>query len=492
MTVTAGQDDNASDDSVTLTHTAAGGEYAGTTKDLPVTVDDDETLGLVLSKSSLSVTEGATAGETYTVKLSHQPTVEVTVTVSGHTGTDLTLTGLSGTNTLTFTATSWDTTQTVTVKAGEDDNAADDSITLAHTPAGVEYAGATKDLSVTVDDDETAEVLLSESSLGVDEGDTAGDTYTVKLSHAPTEAVTVTVTGQADTDLTITGLSDSNTLTSTTTSWDTAQTVTVKAGEDDNAADDSITLAHTAAGVEYAGATKDLSVTVDEDETLSVVLNKSSLTVGEGDTTGQTYTVKLSHQPTVEVTVTVSGHSGTDLTLTGLGTGSTLTFTTTDWETAQTVTVKAGEDSDAGNDSATLTHTAVGGEYTDAAAELAVTDDDDETLGLVLSESSLSVDEGDTTGEAYTVKLSDQPTVSVTVTVTGQAETDLTLTGLSGANTLTFTADDWDTAQTVTVAAAQDDDAIDEAVTLTHTAAGGEYEGVTKDLPVKVDDDETL
>ena len=43
-------------------------------------------------------------------------------------------------------------------------------------------------------------------------------------------------------------------------------------------------------------------MTVDGDETLGLVLSESSLTVGEGDTTGDTYTVKLSHQPTV------SGH----------------------------------------------------------------------------------------------------------------------------------------------------------------------------------------
>ena len=56
-------------------------------------------------------------------------------------------------------------------------------------------------------------------------------------------------------------------------------------------------------------------MTVDDDETVSVVLSKSSLTVVESDTAGQTYTVELSHEPSVEVTVTVTGQDQTDLNL---------------------------------------------------------------------------------------------------------------------------------------------------------------------------------
>ena len=51
---------------------------------------------------------------------------------------------------------------------------------------------------------------------------------------------------------------------------------------------------------------------MDDDETVSVVLSKSSLTVVEGDTAGQTYTVKC---PTSRrsTTVTVTGQDQTDL-----------------------------------------------------------------------------------------------------------------------------------------------------------------------------------
>ena len=262
---------------VTLAHAAAGGNYAGASGDLKVTVADDDR-GIVFDPTSLSVEEGDADGETYTVKLATQPSEEVTVTVSGQAGTDLSLTGLSA-NTLTFTTSNWDTAQTVTVKAGEDDDGSDDSVTLTHAAAGGDYAGASGDLKVTVADDDRG-IVFDPTSLTVPEGDTTGATYTVKLATQPSAEVTVTVSGQAGTDLMLSGLS-ANTLTFTTSNWDTAQTVTVKAGEDDDGSDDSVTLTHTAAGGNYAGASADLKVTVADNDR-GIVFDPTSLTVPEG------------------------------------------------------------------------------------------------------------------------------------------------------------------------------------------------------------------
>ena len=83
-----------------------------------------------------------------------------------------------------------------------------------------------------------------------------------------------------------------------------------------------------------------------------VTVSKTALTVTEQDTTGNSYTVVLDTQPTADVVVTVAGHAGTDVT----ATPNLLTFTATNWNTAQTVTVKAGDDV---NETVTLTHSAV-------------------------------------------------------------------------------------------------------------------------------------
>ncbi len=126
MTIKAGQDNDGANDTGTLTHTASGGDYVNVTKDLPVTVTDDDTAGVVLSETGLTVTEGDAAGSSYTVKLVTEPTGSVSVSITGQAGTDLSLSGPTlSSDTLTFTVDDWAMAQTVTVKAGHDERVND-------------------------------------------------------------------------------------------------------------------------------------------------------------------------------------------------------------------------------------------------------------------------------------------------------------------------------------------------------------------------------
>ena len=488
VTVTAVEDSDGANDGVTLLHTATGGNYAGVSAELAVTVTDNDRR-VVITPSTLTVDEGAATGRTYTVQLAAQPSSAVTVTVSGQASTDLRLSGLSADNTLSFSTTTWDTAQTVTVTAVEDADGANDGVTLLHTATGGNYVGVSAQLAVTVRDSDRG-VVLTPATLSVSEGAATGRTYTVQLAAQPSSAVTVTVSGQASTDLRLSGLSADNTLSFSTTTWDTAQTVTVTAVEDADGANDGVTLLHAATGGGYEGLSAELAVTVTDNDR-RVVIVPGTLTVDEGDATGSTYTVKLAAQPSEAVTVTVSGQASTDLRLSGLSVTNTLSFSTTSWDTAQTVTVTAVEDSDGANDGVTLLHTATGGNYVGVSAQLAVTVRDSDR-GVVITPGTLTVDEGDATGSTYTVKLAAQPSSAVTVTVSGQASTDLRLSGLSADNTLSFSTTSWDTAQTVTVTAVEDSDGANDGVTLLHTAAGGGYTGLSAELVVTDEDDETV
>ncbi len=82
---------------------------------------------LVLSVSSLTLTEGSSAS--YTVKLTAVPTATLTVYIAGTSGTDLSLEE----DELTFTTTNWNSPQTVRVTAGQDTDPDHDSATLTHT-----------------------------------------------------------------------------------------------------------------------------------------------------------------------------------------------------------------------------------------------------------------------------------------------------------------------------------------------------------------------
>ncbi|MCY4332524.1 MAG: putative Ig domain-containing protein, partial [Cyanobacteria bacterium MAG CAR1_bin_15] len=119
-----------------------------------------------------------------------------------------------------------------------------------------------------------------------------------------------------------------------------------------------------------------------------------------------------------------------------------------------------------------------------------ITDDDEEAL--VFSPSAVTVDEG--SSNTYTVKLATAPTGTVTVTV-GGASGEVTVDTDSGSpgnqNSLSFSTTDWNTGKTVTVTAGEDVDITNDSATLTHTASGGGYDGVTGNVAVTVTDDDT-
>ena len=145
---------------------------------------------------------------------------------------------------------------------------------------------------------------------------------------------------------------DSTTLTFTTSTWDTAQTVTVTAADDDAVADNIATLGHTitSADTAYNGITADLTVMVTDNDIPGLTLSPTSLTLDEGTTT--LYTAVLDTLPSDTVTVTITSNNA-DVT----PAPATLTFTMTNWHMPQSVTVTAAEDDDAADDVATLTHT---------------------------------------------------------------------------------------------------------------------------------------
>ena len=104
----------------------------------------------------------------------------------------------------------------------------------------------------------------------------------------------------------------------------------------------------------------------------------------------------------------------------------------------------------------------------DQSVTVSITEND--VVGVTINPTTLTVTEGDATGSSYTVTLTSQPAGDVTIAISGQAGTDLTLSGTTLTNNvLTFTTENWGTAQTVKVKAAEDGDADQDAdVTLVH------------------------
>ena len=398
--------------------------------------------------------------------------MSVTVTVSSR---DSSVVSVPGGSSLTFSTSNWDTAQTVTVLGVHDDDAADDSVVVDVSGSGGDYGAVSAEVTVAVDDDDSAGLVLSHTSVPVEEGDT--ETFTVELATEPTTSVTVTVTSQDTTTVSVV----SPPLMFTTANWDTAQTVTVSGVEDDDATDEFTTVIAVASGGDYGDKTATVRVDVDDDDNAAMVLSPTTVPVNEGDS--EMFTVRLATEPTGTVTVTVSSRDTAAVSVTA---GSSLTFTTSNWATAQTVTVSGVHDDDAVNDSAIVDLSGFGGDYGTVTATVPVTVVDDETAGMTLSRDLVPVDEG--ASEMFTVQLNTRPSASVMVAATSF---DVDAVSVTGGSALTFTTANWDTAQTVTVSGVQDDDHSDESTVVRLNASGGDYGAVSADVTVEVDDDDT-
>ena len=137
------------DEAVSIAGTTrdAGFEVIGTT----VSITDNDERGVSVSPDDLTLSEGA--GATYTVVLDTEPTDIVTVTPSLSGSRDLTFVPSS----LTFTPSDWNTAQTMTVSATEDDDAYHDSSIISHAAQGAEYASLLDgEVAVTISDNEVA------------------------------------------------------------------------------------------------------------------------------------------------------------------------------------------------------------------------------------------------------------------------------------------------------------------------------------------------
>ena len=517
--VQAPADDNLATETPTILHRAANAgstdsTYRGVRKSLPVTVTDDDSPTIIAATSTLTVLEGGTA--TYTVRLSHRPSHGVTVTIaSGPTdGIEIATGGtFSNLATLRFTTTNWHIPQPVTVQGRTDNDLADSTgNTLTHTAADTTpgrdslFSPAPAVTLAFAATDTTAPRIVvtlpgGASQLAVTE-DAGPATYKVAPSNPPLAPLTVRVTSSdpaaADVSSGDGGTFATSTLLTFAAGTTTAQIVSVRARNDVDPRHETVTLTHAAGGNAngYAGVSDALlTVRVEDDDLpgIKLIADTTPLPVTE-ETGTASYTVELPTLPAnnASVTITITPRNG--LTVAGPDDATdftdteTLTFTSADWDSPQTVMVKAAPDQDLADNDARIDHRAASadGDYQGKSKSLPVRIDDNDVGRLELSETTRTVTEGETTGQTYTIALSHQPNAAVTVTI-GSADGKATTTPAS----LTFNARTWNTPQTVTVTAVADANIVNDSDTLTHTAsATGGYQATeaTSDVTVTVQD----
>ena len=288
--------------------------------------------------------------------------------------------------------------------------------TLAEGDETISVTGASAGVTVTGDEititDDDPDIVLSKTKVTVAEnGGTAS--YTVRLATQPSAAVTVAVTSGDTSAATVNP--EAASLSFTTGNWNMAQTVTVTGVDDaiDNTPDRSLNIAHAASGGDYASVSKNLPVTVTDDEG-AATLSVADASVAEGDTGTASLTFTVTLAPAADHAVTVAWATsketsdtatpGTDYT----AASGTLSFAAGDTSKSATVSV-TGDVVDEPDETLTLTLSSASGAAlgTDAATGT-ITDDDSEPGGITLKAAPDSVAED---GSAATV--------TVTATVTG-------------------------------------------------------------------------
>ena len=199
----------------------------------------------------------------------------------------------------------------------------------------------------------------------------------------------------------------------------------------------------------------------------TVTLSGPSPAVEEGNDLAFTLTLDVAAPADLTVNLTVAE---TEDVVAGTDVGSR-TVTVMEGQTQAMFTVATeNDDVDEADSVVTVTVTADSDDpatyEVGSPSQATVTVTDDDERGVTVMPPQLTMNENST--GAYTVVLTSRPTDDVTITPSSD-NSDVTFTPA----TLTFTAANWSTAQTVMVTAAQDADSTDDSATISHVVTGG-------------------
>lgn len=310
--------------------------------------------------------------------------------------------------------------------------------------------------------DPTVAGFILSKTTGLLTSETGGtDSFTIKLTKAPTDNVVINVLSLDTTEITVTP----TTLTFTPSNWDTEQTVVL------TGVNDSIQDGNQAVTIDLGVATSSDSeyntlpvgsvdaVNVDDDIAGLTVFPLSGLTTTEAGGTAS-FTVVLNTQPTANVVFPVVSNNTTE----GVISVSSLTFTPANWNVPQTVTITGVDDLIAdGNILYTVNlqpSTSADPNYNGLSQpNISVTNMDNDTAGFTITNTNLTTSESGTSSTFFVV-LNSQPTADVVIPLTNGNPTEGSLNKAS----LTFTPTSWNIQQSVTVTGV-DDSALDGHIT---------------------------
>jgi hypothetical protein len=216
-----------------------------------VTVDDDDTQEILHTVGgSLAVGEGGTA--TFDVSLRWRPAATTTITIDSD--DDSSASPVDAT--VTIEPNDYNVPHEVVITGIQDNDLASETPHLTLSADDI----ASKTINLAVTDNDTQEIVLSTTTMGIAEG-ASSSTLTAKLKFQPPTTTAVTVSSNSA--AVVVGAT-SQTLNFSTMNWGTAQPVQLSAPVDSNTVDEQATISFSG-----GGATNATTVTVDDGTTIT-------------------------------------------------------------------------------------------------------------------------------------------------------------------------------------------------------------------------------
>jgi hypothetical protein len=392
-------------------------------------------------------------------------------------GSDYTL----STNTLTFPAGSGSSTQNLAVTIKPDNLAEIDEavvFSFGTTPGGFGgttpggFGGSIPETTLTIPANDPIIYTVGASAGTIPEGDSGVNPliFTVGRTGGTDSAGTVNyaIGGTATNGSDYNNISGTSGATSTTglinfASGEISKTVTLNVLGDGSVEPDetiTVTLSNPVTlpngglpGGSSTIGTATATTTIINDDRPGITVNPiSGLVTTEAGGTA-TFTVTLNSQPTANVTVGLRSSNPAE----GTVPTPTLTFTSDNWNQPQTVTITGVNDNVADGNIAynivTANAVSTDSNYNNLNPDdISITNTDNETPGITVNPTA-----GLTTTEAggtanFSVVLNTQPTAPVTINLSSSNPAE----GTVSTNSLSFTPNNWNQAQTVTVTGVSD------------------------------------
>ena len=437
--------------------------------------------GIDFDTSIIELIEGAKYVERI-FKLNAKPSSDAIVTIKSDHNDRLSISKPS----LIFTASNWDTEQSVKFTVIDDHIANGDldfSITINSSSGDSRFNNIEYTVQVKIKDNDDVGIIYDDSSIILNEGQSVVRTF--KLKSQPLADVVLNISSDHNDKLTI----SSKQMIFTSSNWNINQSVIFTAIDDNIASGDlsfNIKIKPSSTDALYNNIPENvIPVTIKDDDIAGIIYDSTSSILNEGQYITRTF--KLKSQPTSNVTLNISSNNSSRLSISK----PSLIFTASNCDTEQSVKFTAIDDSIDDGDvtvSVNIKSSSADINYNNLSSGFEIIVKDNDTSGIIADTTQATINEGQHITRTF--KLKSQPTSNVVLNISSN-DTNSRLS--ISKSSLVFTESNWNIEQSVVFTAIDNnikDGDVDVLVTIKSSSTDLSYNNLTCVFMITVKDDD--